>query len=92
MVYDVITKAIDQIPCIVGSNEDSGPEEQCGIHALTMNPSRSMLATGGRNSNEVGIYKLPTLDPVYIGEVIFFNVWITRMIILSCKLTDFFHL
>lgn len=69
MVYDVITKTIDQIPCLVGSNEEIGPEEQSGIHALTINPSRCMLATGGRNSNEVGIYKLPTLDPAYIGEV-----------------------
>lgn len=69
MVYDVITKAVDRIPCLVGSNEEIGPDEQSGIHALTINPSRSLLATGGKNSNEVGIYKLPTLDPAYIAEV-----------------------
>lgn len=90
MVYDVITKAIDQIPCIVGTNEDSGPEEQCGIHALTINPSRSLLATGGRNSNEVGIYKLPTLDPVYIGENahddwIFDIVWFDDQYFATCS-------
>lgn len=73
MVYDVNTKSVDQIPCIVGSNEDLGPEEQCGIHAIAINPSRSMLATGARNSSELAIYKLPTLDPVYIGEVIAFS-------------------
>lgn len=69
MVYDVITKAVDRIPCLVGSNDDYAPDGPCGIQALSINPSRSLLATGGKNSNEIGVYKLPTLDPAYIAEV-----------------------
>lgn len=69
MVYDVLTKSIDQIPCLVGSNEESNSSEHSGMHALSINPSRTLLATGAKNSNEIGIYKLPTLDPAYIGEV-----------------------
>lgn len=69
IVYDVVTKAVDQIPCLVGQRENVGPDDQIGIHAVSINPSRSLIATGGKNANEVGIYKLPTLDPAYIGEV-----------------------
>lgn len=69
IVYDVLTKAVDQIPCLVGHRENVGPEDHNGIHAVSINPSKSLIATGGKNANEVGIYKLPTLDPAYIGEV-----------------------
>ncbi len=69
MVYDVTSKAVDRIPCLVGNNTETGSNEHSGIHALSINPSRCLLATGGKHSNEVGIYKLPTLDPAYVGEV-----------------------
>jgi hypothetical protein len=28
-----------------------------------------MLATGASNTNDIGIYKLPTFDPFCVGEV-----------------------
>lgn len=69
MVYDVTTQRLDQIPSLVG-RRDTGPmDPQCGIHAVQINPSRTLLATGARNSSEVAIYRLPTLDPVCLGEV-----------------------
>ncbi|XP_058805101.1 DDB1- and CUL4-associated factor 12 homolog isoform X2 [Phymastichus coffea] len=72
MVYDVATQKLDQIPSLHGrQNSSRGPgniEQQCGIHSVQINPSRTLLATGGRNSTEIAIYRLPTLDPVCVGE------------------------
>jgi WD repeat-containing protein 40A len=69
MVWDVQTKHLTQIPSLAPSPRSSPPDWQCGIHAIQMNPSRSLLATGGGNPNDVAIYQLPTLDPLCVGEV-----------------------
>ncbi|KAF4525047.1 hypothetical protein B566_EDAN001961 [Ephemera danica] len=69
MVYDVTTQRLDQIPSLVGRRDQGPMDNQCGIHAVQINPSRTLLATGARNSSEVAIYRLPTLDPVCLGEV-----------------------
>lgn len=72
MVYDVTTEKIDQIPCLSGKREsvaDMAPAETAnGIHALQINPSKTLLASGAKNSNEIAIYRLPTLDPVCVGQ------------------------
>lgn len=74
MVYDVVTQKLDQIPLL---NESSGTgipqDQQCGIHTAQINPSRSLLATGAKNSSDIAIYRLPTMDPVCIGDVCFFH-------------------
>lgn len=72
MVYDVVTQRIDQIPSLSSraNNAVELPvEQQCGIHSLQINPSRTLLATGAKNSCDVAVYRLPTLDPVCVGEV-----------------------
>lgn len=66
MVYDVNMRRVDAIPTLQGSRP--GHEQQHGINAIEINPSRTLLATTARHSSDIAIYRLPTLDPIYIGE------------------------
>jgi len=69
MVLDVNSKHMTQIPSLPSSARSLPPDQACGIHAIQINPSRTMLATGGKNVNDLAVYKLPTFDPVCVGEV-----------------------
>lgn len=69
MVYDVVTHSLDQIPSLVsGKDNANGDGQQCGIHSIELNPSKTLLATCARNTCDVAVYRLPTLDPVCVGE------------------------
>jgi WD repeat-containing protein 40A len=76
MVYNVKSHELDQIPSIKGRT-DEAPDQQSGIHSLKINPSRSLLATGAYNSNEIAVYRLPTLDPIVLAEVSFPLLFLT---------------
>ena len=71
MIYDVKTRHFEHIPSL--SSRDSASNQQgvmeCGIHAVEINPSRTLLATGAKNANDLAVYRLPTLDPISVGEV-----------------------
>ncbi|VVC26945.1 WD40/YVTN repeat-like-containing domain,WD40 repeat, conserved site,WD40-repeat-containing domain,WD40 [Cinara cedri] len=67
MVYNVNSHKLDQIPLIKGRYDDL-ENQLTGIHSIKINPSRSLLATGAYNSNEIAIYRLPTLDPIVLAE------------------------
>ena len=69
MVYDVNTRHMDQIPSLQSSENSFPSDSDCGIHAIEINPSRTLLATGAKNASDVAIYRLPTLDPILVGEV-----------------------
>lgn len=89
MVYDVVTHKIDQIPSLVSRRTPLGPDQQqCGIHSIQINPSRTLLATGARNTCDTAIYRLPTLDPVCVGESahrdwVFDMVWLDDEFLVS---------
>ncbi|XP_022919701.1 DDB1- and CUL4-associated factor 12 homolog [Onthophagus taurus] len=86
MVYDVFTHCLDQIPSLISRGDNLAIEQQqTGIHSVQINPSRTLLATGARNTCNIAVYRLPTLDPVCVGESAH-NDWVFDM----CWLDDEF--
>ena len=66
---DLVSKQMVQIPSLHNSGQGSPADCPCGIHTIAVNFSRSLLATGGENTNDLAVYRLPTFDPVCVGEV-----------------------
>ena len=52
-----------------GSGKIPFPDKNCGIHSISVNKDYSKLATGALNPNSIGFYRLPTLEPICLGEV-----------------------
>ena len=45
------------------------PRTNCGIHSIVKNQNGSILATGGENPNNIAAYRLPSMEPICVGEV-----------------------
>lgn len=67
-VMDLNTGEMDHIPSLKSSNNSVPAVCPCGIHSIAINPSKTLLATGAENTNDLAVYKLPTFDPVCVGE------------------------
>ena len=66
---DIVSGQMAHIPSLRSSDANQTTDSSQGIHAIALNPSKTLLATGAFNTKDVAIYKLPTLDPACVGEV-----------------------
>jgi len=70
MVYNVKSREMVQIPPVVGRVNDV-VNPNWGVYTIKINPSRTLLATNAHNSKEIAVYKMPSLNPIYLTEVRF---------------------
>lgn len=69
IVIDVNNGSRVQIPNLKSSGKFKLNGENCGIHSIKINPSKTLLVTGAEEPHEVAVYKLPSFDAVCVGEV-----------------------
>ncbi|KAF6019619.1 DCAF12 [Bugula neritina] len=68
LIKNVYTDDIIKIPSLQGSGTVTPADCPCGIHAISINPSKTMLATGAEHTNCLAVYRLPSFDPLLVGE------------------------
>eukprot|EP00731_Ephydatia_muelleri_P016767 Em0009g1191a len=66
-VVDVTNGSVAEIPTLRTINTQKS-DDVCGIHSIAVSPEKQLVATGGRNPNELGVYSLPEWEPLAVGE------------------------
>ena len=69
IVQNIVNQAKWEIPLLKGSGNIPLPDKNCGIHSISINETNTKIATGAINPNSTGIYRLPSLEPICLGEV-----------------------
>ncbi|XP_065837088.1 DDB1- and CUL4-associated factor 12-like isoform X2 [Oscarella lobularis] len=82
LVIDVERRQTTSIPTLDPHPTMGGPGVRChcGIHDIAVSPRGDFLATGGRNANDLAVYRMPFFDPHLVGhnhrDWIFALTWI----------------
>ena len=71
LVIDVERRQTTSIPTLDPHPTMGGPGVRChcGIHDIAVSPRGDFLATGGRNANDLAVYRMPFFDPHLVGHV-----------------------
>lgn len=72
IVLHVSSGRMKHIPMINGSvpyQRRHQEDEGSGIHAISINPGGTFLATGAENPNSLAVYTMPDFEPVCVGQV-----------------------
>ena len=68
------------------------PDNSAGIHSIAINPSKTFLATGGHNVNDLALYTLPDYEPYAVGEFhhnwLFGVSWINDFVLCTGKCVE----
>ncbi|VDP02108.1 unnamed protein product [Soboliphyme baturini] len=97
LVLDVNKRDLITIPSLKSSLKANFVDQNCGIHAIRMNPSETLLATGAENPADVAVYRLPSFEPVTVGETghcdwLFDMRWLDDEFLISGTFHYFFSL
>lgn len=60
--------SIPMLRSLPNGKREITPNSNSGIHSIAINPSGTLLATGAENPNNISVYRLPTFDPVCVGQ------------------------
>ncbi|XP_065059789.1 DDB1- and CUL4-associated factor 12-like isoform X1 [Rhopilema esculentum] len=87
IVVNAVSKRLWNIPVLRGSVNAPQPRTNCGIHSIAKNQNGSILATGGENPNNIAAYRLPSMEPICVGEHhsdwLFSLAWISPTLLAS---------
>lgn len=92
-----VTNSFLKIQPLKSSGEMPLIEQICGIHAIDVNPSGTLFASGGYNPADVSVFRLPNFEPLTVGETahsdwLFDLEWLDDEYLVSGKLFDFIYL